>query len=76
MKKGNLLMSSDMGLLEVPESVIIKAASVMEANSSFDRLMKTSEEYRTANMTPMFLYDSLNGLLYCFAKETFGKKLH
>lgn len=67
---------SDNKLIEVPEYVVTKAAEYSGANSSFQRMLATSEEYRAANLTPMFLYDYDKMLLYCFCKETYGKKLH
>lgn len=67
---------SDNKLIEVPEYIVTKAIEYSGSNSSFEKILATSQEYRAANLTPMFLYDHEKMLLYCFCRETYGKKLH
>jgi hypothetical protein len=73
MKKLNL-----QDLVEVPENVVIAAASFIpeDEESGLRTVLKVAEEYRAANMTPIFILDRRNMDILCTAKETFGKKLN
>lgn len=73
MKKLNLN-----NLVEVPENIVIAAASFIpeDEESGLRTVLKAAEEYRAANMTPMFVLDRVNMDILCAARETFGKKLN
>lgn len=64
-------------LVEVPEKIVIAAASFIPEDepSGLREVLKAAEEYRAANMTPIFILDRSNMDILCAAKETFGKKL-
>lgn len=65
-------------LVIVPEEVVKEAWDAInnEEDSGFAVVLRAAEEYKAANMTPMFILDQYNMDIYCFAKETFGKRLH
>lgn len=69
---------SAQNLVVVPESVVKEAWDAIdnEESSGFAVVLRAAEEYKAANMTPMFVVDQRNMDIYCFAKETFGKRLH
>jgi len=64
----------------VPEKVIKESAEIAtdlgESDNSFSHLLLKAEEFKQANMTPMFLLDPYRMDVLCVARETFGKKLH
>ena len=64
----------------IPESVIRESADVCneigEYDNNFSLLLSTAAQFKTANMTPIFLLDPQHMDMLCVAKETFGKKLH
>lgn len=64
----------------VPEQAVKQAASVLEStgepDNGFSRVLKTAEVYKSANMTPLFLWNQVEEYLTCVASETFNKKLH
>lgn len=64
----------------IPEHIMEASAetatSMGESDNSFSRMLLLAEEYKKAEMTPMFVLDVKNMDVYCVAKETFGKKLH
>jgi len=64
----------------IPEKVIKESAEIAndlgESDNSFSHLLLTAEEFKQANMTPMFLLDPYRMDVLCVARETFGKKLH
>lgn len=65
-------------LIEVPEKIIMEAWDAIgnEEDSGFKIVLDAAAVYKSANMTPFFIFDSYNGDVYCYAKETFGKKLN
>lgn len=65
-------------MVEVPENIVIAAAEAIpeDENSSFRVVLRAAEEYRAANMTPVFILDRYNMDILVVAAETFGKKLH
>ncbi len=65
-------------LVEVPESTLRQAAEYIpqEEESGIRRVLKAAEEYRAANMTPIFILDQQNMDVLVVARETFGKRLH
>jgi hypothetical protein len=64
----------------IPEQIIKDSAFVAMksegANNSFVRLLKAAEEYRQANLTPVFILDTYNMDVVVVAKETYKKRLH
>ena len=65
-------------LVEVPESTLRQVADYIpqEEESGIRRVLKAAEEYRAANMTPIFILDQQNMDVLVVARETFGKRLH
>ena len=64
--------------VEVPEYIVRSAweAIGFEETSGFATVLSAAEEFRAADMTPIFILDKTNMDIYCFAEETWGKKLH
>jgi len=64
--------------VEVPENIVMDAWKVLgkEEDSGFKIVLDAAEQYKSAGMTPIFIFDTYMGDIYCYAKETFGKKLH
>jgi hypothetical protein len=64
----------------IPEHIMQSSAETLigsgESDNSFSRMLLLAEEYKKAEMTPMFVLDAKNMDVYVVAKETFGKKLH
>lgn len=64
----------------IPEHIMQASAETLigsgESDNSFSRMLLLAEEYKKAEMTPMFVLDAKNMDVYVVAKETFGKKLH
>jgi len=61
----------------VDERTIVKAAAHFgDERNSFATILEIADEYREADMTPMFLWDIDDRKVYCVAEETFLKKLH
>lgn len=65
-------------LVEIPEKIVYAAweASGEDDEGGFSKVLEAAEIYKEANMTPMFVLDQINMQIYCFAKETIGKRLH
>jgi len=65
-------------LIMVPENIVYAAWEAVDKdeNSGFAIVLKAADEYRAADMTPLFVFDKGKMEIYCFASETFGKKLH
>ena len=65
-------------LVEIPESIILEAVKYIpeDEESGMRTVLLAADEYRAANLTPVFILDqySMNILVVC--KETFGKRLH
>ena len=65
-------------LVEIPESILIEAVQYIpeDEESGMRTVLMAADEYRAANLTPVFIldHDSMNILVVC--KETFGKRLH
>jgi hypothetical protein len=64
--------------VEVPEQIVIAAWEAVDCNeeSGFGKVIRASLEFKSANMTPVFILNRSNMEMYCVARETFGKKLH
>lgn len=65
-------------LVIVPENIVYAAWEAVDKdeNSGFAIVLKAADEYRAADMTPVFVFDKGSSQIYCFAEETFGKRLH
>ena len=65
-------------LVEIPESILLQAVQFIpdDEESGIRTVLLAADEYRAANLTPVFIldHDSMNILVVC--KETFGKRLH
>jgi hypothetical protein len=64
--------------VEIPEDIVIAAWEAVDCDeeSGFGKVIRASLEYKSANMTPVFILNQYTMEIYCVAKETFGKKLH
>lgn len=64
----------------IPEHIMEASADTAiemgESDNSFSRMLLAAQEFKNANMTPMFILDAQNMDVFCVARETFGKKLH
>ena len=65
------------GLYEISEDIILEALTIIpdHEESGLREVMAAAEDYKMANMTPMFIMDEKNRQIFVVAKETFGKKL-
>ena len=65
-------------MIQVHEDVLRETLRYIPENeeSGIRTVLKAAEEYRAANMTPIFILDRYNMSVYVVAEETFGKKLH
>jgi len=65
-------------LIEVPETILLQAVQYIPENeeSGIRTVLAAADEYRAANLTPVFILDqsSMNVLVVC--RETWGKRLH
>jgi hypothetical protein len=66
------------GLYEVPESLLMEAVRHIpdHEESGIRDVLSAAEEYKSANMTPVFILDQYSMNVMVVARETFGKKLH
>jgi hypothetical protein len=60
----------------IDEEIVLQAAEFLGGNSAFTKMLGVADEYREADMTPMFLLDLDSKYVFCVAKETFNKKLN
>lgn len=64
----------------IPEEVMEESAALAiemgESDNSFSRMLLAAQEFKDADMTPIFLLDSRKMDVIVVAKETFGKRLH
>jgi len=64
----------------IPEKIIRESAEACnefgEYDNNFSYLLLKADQFKNANMTPVFLLDPYHMDMLCVAKETFGKKLH
>ena len=65
-------------LVEVPEHILKKAVKYIpdDEESGIRTVLAIAEEYKAANMTPIFILDQSNMDVLVVAQETFGKRLH
>jgi len=67
------------GMLYVPEEYVRSAARVermLNPNNTFDRLLKAANEFRDADLTPMFFYNEEEMCLHVTTKEKMEKNYH
>jgi len=64
----------------IPEHAMEASAELAmqlgESDNSFSRMLLVAQEFKEAEMTPMFILDVRNMSVICVARETFGKRLH
>ena len=61
----------------VPEHVVRESASFFgDEENTFKNLLEIADQYRDADMNPIFLWDIKQNALFCVAEETFQKKLN
>lgn len=64
----------------IPEKIIKESAflsiELEGANNSFFKLLLAAEEFKKADMTPVFILDVYTMRIKVIAKETHKKKLH
>jgi hypothetical protein len=63
----------------VPEEYVRQAARierVINPNNTFDRLLVSANQFRVADLTPMFFFDEDDMSLYVTTKEKMEKKFH
>lgn len=65
-------------LVEVPESILLQAVRYIpeDEESAIRTVLLAADEYRAANLTPIFILDHGNMNILVVCKETFGKRLH
>lgn len=65
-------------MIQVSEEVIRDAVKYIpeDEESGMRTVLVAAEEYRAANMTPIFILDRYSMSIYVVAEETFGKKLN
>lgn len=65
-------------MIQVSEEVMREAVQYIpeDEESGIRTVLKAADEYKAANMTPIFIMDRYTMSVYVVAKETFGKKLH
>ena len=65
-------------MVQIPEKTIREAVKYIPADeeSGMRTVLKAADEYKAANMTPIFILDKYSMSIYVVAEETFGKKLH
>lgn len=64
-------------LAYLPENIVIEAAEQMGSeNNHFKKAIDIAQQFKAAELTPVYLVDTTTHELYVFAKELMGKKLH
>lgn len=65
-------------LVQVPENIVRMAAAYIpeDEESGLRVVLKAADEYKAANLTPVFILDQYNMDILVVCKETFGKRLH
>lgn len=74
------MMNQNNLLKVIPEDIIIESAQIStglgDSNNSFSRLLVVADEFRQANMTPIFVLNSVDMSMSVVAKETFKQRLN
>ena len=61
----------------IPEEVVEQAATICdEEDNSFRRVWNAGQGFKSAGMTPLYLLNNEEMMLFVVAAETFGKKLN
>lgn len=65
-------------MIQIPENVMRQAVQYIpeDEESGIRTVLLAADEFKAANMTPIFIMDRYTMSIYVVAKETFGKKLH
>lgn len=65
-------------MIQISEEIVRQAVKYIpeDEESGMRTVLKAADEYRAANMTPIFIMDRINMSIYVVAEETFGKKLN
>lgn len=65
-------------MIQISEEIVRQAVKYIPEyeESGMRTVLKAADEYRAANMTPIFIMDRINMSIYVVAEETFGKKLN
>jgi len=65
-------------MIQIPEDVLRQAVDYIpeDEESGIRIVLEAAEDFKAANMTPIFIMDRYTMSIYVVAKETFGKKLH
>ena len=65
-------------LVQVPENIVRMAASYIpeDEESGLRTVLEAADEYKAANLTPVFILDQHNMDILVVCAETFGKRLH
>jgi hypothetical protein len=65
-------------LVQISEEIVRMAASYIpdDEESGLRTVIIAADEYRAANLTPIFILDQYNMDILVVCAETFGKRLH
>jgi len=65
-------------MIQIPESIVREAVQYIpeDETSGMRTVLIAADEFKAANMTPIFILDKYTMSIYVVAEETFGKKLH
>lgn len=65
-------------MIQVPEEIVRETLKYIpeDEESGIRTVLKAADEYKAANMTPIFILDRYTMSIFVTAEETFGKKLH
>ena len=65
-------------MIQIHEDVLRETLRYIpeDEESGIRTVLKAGDEYKAANMTPIFILDRYSMSVYVVAEETFGKKLH
>jgi hypothetical protein len=65
-------------MVQIPESVVRQAVKFIpeDEESGMRTVLVAADEYKAANLTPIFILDRSSMSIYGVCEETFGKVLH
>jgi hypothetical protein len=65
-------------MIQISEKILREAVQYIpeDEDSGMRTVLMAADEYKAANMTPIFILDKYTMSIYVVAEETFGKKLH
>jgi hypothetical protein len=66
------------GLVQVSEEIVRQVVKYIpeDEESGIRTVLKAADEYKAANMTPIFILDRNSMNILVVAEETWGKRLH